>query len=111
MIRRLRGSKQRIEYVPILDKQRNLLCSTSEKLEKFREFFSELLNVNSTSDPSVANALQPATISYAEKVRQEKSPTIVEVRMAWKQMKSGKAPGNDEITADLLKAGGMSVLK
>ena len=68
MIRRLRGSKQRIEHMPILDKQRNLLCSTSEKLERFREFFSELLNVNSTSDPSVANAIQPATISYAENV-------------------------------------------
>ena len=82
-----------------------------KKLEKFREFFSELLNVNSTSDPSVANALQPATISYAEKVRQEKSPTIVEVQMALKQMKSGKAPGNDEITADLLKLGGVPMLK
>ena len=111
MIRRLRGSKQRIEYMPILDKQDNLLCSASEKLERFKEFFSELLNVNSTIDLSVANAIQPATISSAEKVRQEKSPTIVEVQMALKQMKSGKAPGNDEIAADLLKAGGMSVLK
>ena len=87
------------------------MCSASEKLERFREFFSELLNVNSTIDPSVANAIQPATISYAKKVRQEKSPIIVEVQMALKQMKSGKAPGNDEITADLLKAGGMPVLK
>ena len=31
--------------------------------------------------------------------------------MALKQMKSGKAPGNDEIIADLLKVGGMPVLK
>ena len=111
MIRRLRGSKQRIEYMPILDKQDILLCSASEKLERFREFFSELLNVNSTTDPSVANAIQTATILYAEKVRQKKSPTIVEVQMALKQMISGKAPGNDKIVADLLKAGGMSVLK
>ena len=36
MIRRLRGSKQRIEYIPILDKQRNLLCSTSEKIGKIQ---------------------------------------------------------------------------
>ena len=105
MIRRLCGSKQRIEHMSILDKQGNLLCNASEK------FSSKLLNVNSTIDPSVANAIQPATISYAEKVRQEKSPTIVEVQMALKQMKSGKASGNDEITADLLKAGGMSVLR
>ena len=111
MIRRLRGSWQRIEHMPILDKQGNFLCSASEKLERVRGFFSELLNVNSTIDPSVANATQPATISYAEKVRQEKSPIIVEVQMALKQMKSGKAPGNDGITADLLKAGGISVLK
>ena len=69
-----------MEHMPILDKQGNLLCSASEKLERFREFFSELLDVNSTSDPSVANAIQSATISCAEKVRQEKSPIIVEVQ-------------------------------
>ena len=107
MIRRLRGSKQRKEHMPILDKHGNLLCSASEKLERL----SELLSVNSTTDPSAANAIQPATILYAEKVRQEKSPTIVEVQMALQQMKSWKAPRNDEITADLLKAGGMPVLK
>ena len=71
----------------------------------------DLTSSNSTIDPSVANAIQPATISYTGKVRQEKSPTIVEVQMPLKQMKSGKAPGNDEITADLLKAGRMPVLK
>ena len=62
MIRRLRGSKQRIEHMSILDKQGNLLCSDSEKLERFREFFTELLNVNSTIDLSVANAIQPMSM-------------------------------------------------
>ncbi|CAF4590409.1 unnamed protein product [Rotaria sp. Silwood2] len=110
MIRRLRGGKQRIEDIPILNKQGKLLCSARDRLERFREFFSELLNVNSVIDPQVISEIQPAKISAAEQIRQEKLPTMAEVQIAPTQMKSGKA-GNDEITVDLLKAGGTPVLK
>jgi hypothetical protein len=111
MIRRLRGGKQRIEHMPILDKHGKLLCSASERLDRFREFFSELLNVNSVIDPTLIDEIKPASISATEKVRQEKPPTLAEVQLALKQMKSGKAPGSDEITADLLKAGGATTVK
>ncbi|CAF3909546.1 unnamed protein product [Rotaria sp. Silwood1] len=110
MIRRLRGGKTRIENMPILDKQGNLLCSAGERLERFKEYFNELLNVKVIIDPTTANAIQPKNISPTEKNRQEKPPTIMEVQTALKQMKSGKAPGNDEITADSLKVEGTPVL-
>ncbi len=111
MIRRLRGGKQRIEHMPIFDKNGKLLCNASERLKRFREFFNELLNVNSVIDPSVMDEIEPAVISASEKARQEKPPTLAEVQLAMKQMKSGKAPGSDEITADLPKAGGLTVVK
>ncbi|CAF5016642.1 unnamed protein product, partial [Rotaria sp. Silwood1] len=111
MIRRLRGGKTRIENMPILDKQGNLLCSAGERLERFKEYFNELLNVKVIIDPTTANAIQPKNISPTEKNRQEKPPTIMEVQTALKQMKSGKAPGNDEITADSLKVEGTPVLR
>ncbi|CAF4440904.1 unnamed protein product [Rotaria sp. Silwood2] len=103
MIRRLRGGKTRIENMPILDKQGNLLCSAGERLERFKEYFNELLNAKVIIDPTTANTIQPKNISPTEKSRQEKPPTIMEVKTALKQMKSGKAPGNDGITVDLLK--------
>ena len=111
MIRRLRGDKQRIEHVPIFDKNGKPLCNASERLERFREFFNELLNVNSVIDPSVMDKIESVTNSANEKARQEKPPTLAEVQLAMKQMKSRKAPGSDDITADLLKAGGATVVK
>ena len=111
MFRRLRGGKQRIEHMPIFDKNGKLLCNASERLERFREFFNELLNVSSVIDPSVMDKIESATISANEKARQEKPPTLAEVQLAMKQMKSGKAPGTDDITADLLKAGDATVVK
>ncbi|CAF4895442.1 unnamed protein product, partial [Rotaria sp. Silwood1] len=110
MIRRLRGGKARIENMPIFDKQGNLLCSAGERLERFKEYFNELLNVKATIDPTTVNTIQEQSIPPTEKSRQEKPPIITEVQTALKQMKSGKPPGNDEMTVDLLKAGGAPVL-
>jgi hypothetical protein len=62
MIRRLRGGKQRIEHMPILDKQGKLLCNAGERLERFREFFSELLNVNSVIDPMLMGLINPRKV-------------------------------------------------
>jgi hypothetical protein len=45
-----------------------------------------------------------------EEKRQNAEPSIEEIRKALYQMKPRKAPGQDEITADILKAGGAPVL-
>ncbi|CAF4497680.1 unnamed protein product, partial [Rotaria magnacalcarata] len=62
-------------------------------------------------DLQLIDQIKIKIIEKNEEERQNIQPTISEVRKALNQMKSRKAPGNDEITADLLKAGGEPVIK
>ncbi|CAF1574985.1 unnamed protein product [Didymodactylos carnosus] len=48
-------------------------------------------------------------IDKAEETRQDTPPSLPEVVQAIRQMKSRKAPGKDDVTAELLKAGGMEI--
>ena len=105
MIRKLRGGKQRVENMPLRDKTGTLLVNSSDKIEWWEEYFQQLLNMS-----SVVDQIQPAHISVQEARRQENPPTIGEVQQALNQMKNRRAPGNDDITADLLKAGGITVV-
>ncbi|CAF1203414.1 unnamed protein product [Adineta steineri] len=109
IIRRLRGGSKRVENMPIKDRNGNLLLNSSDRLERWREYFHELFNVPSIVDQKIIDEIQIGTLSEEEK-RQNAAPSIEEVRKALFQMKSRKAPGNDEITADLLKAGGEPVI-
>ncbi|CAF5168798.1 unnamed protein product, partial [Rotaria magnacalcarata] len=46
-----------------------------------------------------------------EQHRQDKEATLDEVQQALQQMKNRKAPDKDNVTAELLKAGGIPVIK
>ena len=111
MIRRLRGGRAKIENLPIIDKQENLLTNSKDRLDRSREYFNDLLNVPSNVDSSTYQRISPVSISSLEQQRQDKIPTLDEVQCAIKQMKNGKAPGNDGITADTIKAGGLPMAK
>ncbi|CAF1118390.1 unnamed protein product, partial [Didymodactylos carnosus] len=111
LIRRLRGGSKRIENIPIKDRNGSLILNSSDRLERWREYFSELLNVPSTVDQQLIDEIQVKTLTKEEVERQNANPTVEEVRRAVKQMKSRKAPGSDEVTADLLKAGGEPVIR
>ncbi|CAF3677329.1 unnamed protein product [Rotaria sp. Silwood1] len=105
IIRRLRGGSKRIESMPIKDKSCKLLLNSSDRLQRWREHFDELLNAPSTVDQKLIDEIQIDTLSKEEEKRQNTVPSIGEIRRALSQMKSRKAPGNDEVTADLPKAG------
>ena len=109
MLRRLRGGRARIEDMPILDSYGKCLTSSTERLERWKEYFSDLLNVPSTVQPSVLATISSSPISSQEEERQNKPPSLKEIEDAVGRMRCGKAPGIDGITADVLKAGGRSL--
>ncbi|CAF1596751.1 unnamed protein product, partial [Rotaria magnacalcarata] len=83
----------------------------TDQLERWREYFCELLNVHSTVDPYVINEVQITAPSRLDLERQNVQPSFEEVKRALNQMKSRKAPRSDEVTADILKAGGEPMIK
>ncbi|CAF2169496.1 unnamed protein product [Rotaria magnacalcarata] len=111
IIRRLKRGNKRVENMPIKDKNGKLLVNSTDQLERWREYFCELFNIHSTVDPDVINEIQITTPSRSDLERQNAQPSIEEVERALNQMKSRKAPGSDEVTADILKAGGEPVIK
>ncbi|CAF5225121.1 unnamed protein product, partial [Rotaria magnacalcarata] len=100
-----------MENMPIKDKHGKLILNSTDQLERWREFFDDLLNVSTVVDLQLIDQIKIKIIEKNDEERQNMQPTISEVRKALNQMKSRKAPGNDEITADLLKAGGEPVIK
>ncbi|CAF5015969.1 unnamed protein product, partial [Rotaria socialis] len=111
IIRQLSGKRKRMENMPIKDKHGKLILNSTDQLERWREFFDDLLNVSTAVDLQLIDHTKIKRIEKNEEERQNMQSTISEVRKALNQMKSRKAPGNDEITADLLKAGGEPVIK
>ncbi|CAF1392846.1 unnamed protein product [Rotaria magnacalcarata] len=110
MIRRLRGGNNKnIEYMPIQNKNGELLTNSADRLSRWREYLSELLNVHTSVDPLIIQQIDAPLISKKEQERQDKPPSLVEVQEDIRQMKNRKASGNDGITADLLKAGGLPI--
>ena len=51
MIRRLRGDRAKIENLPIIDKQENLLTNSKDRLDRWKKYFNDSLNVPSNVDP------------------------------------------------------------
>ena len=111
MIRRLRGGRAKIENHPILDKQGCLLTNSKERLNRWKDYFNGLLNVPSVVNQATIQQIPSTAITISERERQDKTPTLNEVQCAIKQLKNGKAPGNDGISIDVIKAGGLPLAK
>ena len=95
--RRISGKRPDADK-PLRSADGSLITTDSEQSERWSTYFEELLN-----RPPVAVAQSPA-----EPVRtrhfKESTPTPSEVKSAIKQLKNNKAPGADNIAAEMLKA-------
>ncbi|CAF3824708.1 unnamed protein product, partial [Adineta steineri] len=111
MIRQLKGGRTNVDNMPIRNKQGDLLSESEDVMVRWSEYFCELLNVHSIIDPHIIQQIPIPSIPTIEQVRQDIPPSLSEVVGAIKQMKNRKAPGVDNISADVLKAGGVPMAK
>ena len=93
-------------YVPIKDKSGRILLSDVEQDERWMEHFRETLNQTSPTD---THSFDQVTDVVQLQVSEDEI-TENETAEAGKIMKKGKSAGLDEISAELLKHGGSSLI-
>jgi hypothetical protein len=80
------------------DENGNLLADPQNVLNRWKNFFNQVLNVHGVHD------VRQMDIHTNEPLVPE--PSLVEVEIAIGKLKSYKSPGTDNIPAELIKAGG-----
>ena len=86
----------------VLNKNGNLVSGKAEVLARWTEHFKEVLNREEPENP-ITEEEECELPNILEEISVEE-PTQSEVRTALKRLQSGKSPGIDNITAELLKA-------
>ena len=98
---------QRTKVTPadtILDESGQPLQRNEEKLAHWRRHFKKVLNVgNAMSEEVMVGIMDNADVETPDVTREE-------VEKAMKKLKNGKAAGNDNIAAELLKNGGEAMV-
>ena len=85
----------------IKDANGKLLYETDEKLKRWCEYYSSLLNRTSEVDDEIFDSIHPADVPD-----DEPPPSLKEVKDAILRLKNRKSPGVCQITAEMLKHGG-----
>jgi hypothetical protein len=91
-----KGYQPRINIMK--DENGNLLADLQNVLNRWKNFFNQMLNVHWVYD------VRQMDIHTAEPLVLE--PSLVKVEIAIGKLKSYKSPGTDQIPAELIKAGG-----
>ena len=102
-------NKLRKDFKPrlIICKGKNVDISTEKGdiLNRWKDIFNEVLN--STDQDKGPSIMQ----DHKDTNEEDSSPTIEEVEMAVQKLKNYKAPGTDNIPAELFKYGGKELAK
>jgi hypothetical protein len=106
-IRYLRGNGRNTEHITIYDKNGNTLNNSKDRINRWREYFDEMFNVKTVVNEHILQQISSPSIDHKELSHQDAIPTIGEVVIAIQQIRNRKAPGKDEVAAELLKAGGL----
>ena len=102
-MKRLNGSNV-TTTTAILDENGHPLHKSEERLARWRQHFEKVFNVQGTVEENVIGSLeQPSDKEVPEITREE-------VEQAMKRQKNGRAAGEDEIVAELLKNGGDTMI-
>jgi hypothetical protein len=98
--------KKRLTTAGVRDKNGKLLIEEDGILQRWKEHFEEVLNVGSQDDGNdTEDVIDPRNIEIIEEI--STGPfTEEEVKNALSKLKNGKAAGVDNISGEMLKAGG-----
>ena len=112
-LRLLKKQASKTSSSNILAKNRSILSSDIDKLRRWAEHFAEVSNCCSSNCQLDTDALPDiiaATPSYRELFPDDENLSQPisedEIQVAIAQLRDGKAPGDDGISAELLKLGG-----
>jgi endonuclease/exonuclease/phosphatase family metal-dependent hydrolase/ribosomal protein S28E/S33 len=90
------------------DTNGNIISDAEEIKSRWKQYFQELLNPSGPTERHTSNNLTDRT---ADEEPTSSPPTLEEVKSALGNQKNNKAPGVDNIPAELLKWGGECVAK
>lgn len=80
------------------DKKERLIMTDEEVLKRWAEYFVELLNVDERGEGN-----EGATSMNMNVDPEDNKPLLEEVKETIKRQRNGRAPGEDQLTAELLK--------
>jgi hypothetical protein len=86
----------------VKDENSELLADSHNILNRWKNYFPQLLNVHNVSD------VREREVHMAEPL--EPGPSHLEVENVITKLKKYKSPGNDKIPAELIQAGGEILL-
>ena len=85
----------------VKDEKADLVAESHSFMARWRNYFSQLLNVHEVKD------VRQAEIHTVESLVSE--PSAFEFELAVKKLKNHNSPGIDQISAELIKAGGTTI--
>jgi hypothetical protein len=80
----------------------NLIGTENYILERWAEYFEDMLNVKVDEEPESTEYTDELEIT---------EPSLDEVRQAVESLRNSRAPGEDQLTAELLKNGGPELIR
>lgn len=101
------GFKARTNFIS--DNSGNLISDPSEIVNKFQEFFEELLN-NKNNRIGSNNDEKYQELVYHTAEPELLAPNIEEIEIIIKSLKNNKSPRDDNINSELLKIAGREIL-
>lgn len=101
-VKRRDKKKHRFD-IQLLQHQKNR-SESEERLARWRQHFEKVLNVQGTVEENVIGSLEQPSDNEVPEITRE------EVEQAMKRLKNGRAAGEDEIVAELLKNGGDAMI-
>ena len=102
--KQLTGQSYGRQTAAVKNKNGDLLKSKEARMERWKERFEEVLNRNPPEEPAGEESNEEDEEEFEELDISTEPPSIQEIKNAVKALKNDKAPGVDQITAEMLKA-------